>query len=74
MAKYKFIGTNGSMGLTKGRIYNLNVIETTFLWRVKLLIPLTWRVVAWRVNKPKLPVMPYSNLQNFYKNWERVGE
>ncbi len=71
--KYKFIGENGSMGLTKGRTYKLNVNTPSLLWKIRLLMPLHWRVVAYRPNRPQGSVMPYTSWRKFKQNWQEVS-
>ena len=55
---FKFIGENGSMGLKKGRVYEIKTsISHDLLW------------VTWDDNS-----CPYKNLETFLQNWEEVKE
>lgn len=60
--KLRFIGTDGSMGLKRGRIYLASVYTTCgYIW------------VAWGENNPN-KVYPYSSLKTLCENWESVQE
>lgn len=52
----EFIGTNGSMGFKKGKIYNINIKEQL-------------NVIVLRTMDGKL-WCPYSSMEAFYKNWK----
>lgn len=55
--RLKFIGENGSMGLTHGKTYDVKVVSTDYyIW------------VEWGFCK----VCPYDSPQSFSNNWERV--
>lgn len=56
--KFKFIGTDGSMGLKKNSVHIIETsIEHNLLW------------VTSEDNS-----CPYSNLEKFFENWEMVGK
>jgi hypothetical protein len=54
--KLRFIGTDGSMGLRKGRIYNVTIYDK-----------LNHIVVAWSNG-----LCPYNSPQTLAKNWEAI--
>jgi len=56
----RFIGTDGSLGLRHGRIYNIKLFPS----RYKLLI------VQIKTDWISDTVCPYETLMGFYKNWE----
>ena len=62
--KLKFIGTNGSMGLSHGAVYNVNVRTVRhFIW-VEIESSENGYFRTWRC--------PYSSPQSFSENWESV--
>ena len=56
MMNLKFIGTNGSMGLIHGKVYNVNVFTK-----------LNYILVTW---KPDV-ICPYDSPQSFAANWAK---
>lgn len=67
--KMCFIGTDGSMGLTKGREYNLEPIKQPLFGERA---PLWVEIVG-----PSIPqgmICPYSSFETFFQNWELVSK
>lgn len=52
----KFIGTDGSMGFKKGKIYNINIKEQLNTIEVRTRNERLW--------------CPYSSMEAFLKNWK----
>ena len=63
MARYKFIGTDGSMGYKKGKVYRGTI--TTLLNGKVVFIPGVFPFNLYRIT------IPYNNLKLFKQNWER---
>ena len=56
--KLVFIGTDGSMGLTTGKTYNVTVRnDSNYIW------------ISWKNNS-----CPYSSPQTLAKNWAPVSD
>lgn len=64
MARYKFIGTDGSMGYKKGKVYRGSI--TRFANGKVIFIP-----GVFPFNLSKITI-PYSSIKTFEKNWERL--
>lgn len=68
MAKYKFIGTDGSMGYRTGKVYH-GTLEESFDGRDSFVfVP---GIFPFNVFSRKV-VIPYSSLGAFYKNWDEA--
>ena len=63
MAKFKFIGTDGSMGYKNGKIYRGSV--DVFKDGKVVFIPGIFPFNLHRI------IIPYSSLKTFKQNWER---
>ena len=63
MAKFKFIGTDGSMGYKHGKVYRGSVQVLTL--GTTLFFP---GVFPFNLHRT---IIPYSNIKAFEQNWER---
>lgn len=60
--KYTFIGTDGSLGLEKGKSYYIHVMHYF----------LSGKILAWiKINETRIITCPYSSNKKFKENWRK---
>lgn len=61
LLKLEFVGTDGSMGLRKGRTYNIRLfVDNGYIW------------AEWVDTYGNVRQCPYSSLSSFCANWRDV--
>jgi hypothetical protein len=61
-----FVGENGSMGLSKNAIYNIDIQAEKFSANTHIII-----FVELPLNLSPLKI-PYSNIETFLQNWDKI--
>lgn len=62
--KMKFIGTDGSMGLRKGYVYNVKAIKGPLFQRYNLWVEIENSLITTQTR------CPYDSFEAFFKNWQ----
>jgi len=66
--KMMFIGTDGSMGLRKGYIYNVKVIKGPFFERYPIWVEIANSLITTQTK------CPYDSFEAFFRNWYILPE
>lgn len=65
MAKYLFIGKDGSMGYKHGKVYRGNIYDVRYDGSILF----ATGIFPFNLNKP---IIPYSSMETFKANWQEV--